>query len=95
MFEIGGAAYDSGRKDGYAESKAGAKEGIRDDRFELFKQDCAANYATKRREFEFIEFGILKAIGKLAHRGVAVETLKKVLEDGNAGADGAGSSQQV
>ncbi|MFS7928474.1 hypothetical protein Hanom_Chr04g00321171 [Helianthus anomalus] len=37
MFELGGAAYDSGRKDGYAESKAGAKEGIRDDRFELFK----------------------------------------------------------
>ncbi|KAF5753390.1 hypothetical protein HanRHA438_Chr17g0790271 [Helianthus annuus] len=51
MFELGGAAYNSGRKDGYAEGKAFVKEGTSDEKFELFKEDCAANYATKHHEF--------------------------------------------
>ncbi|KAJ0800045.1 hypothetical protein HanPI659440_Chr03g0098431 [Helianthus annuus] len=93
MFELGGATYNNGCKDGYAKGKAAAKEGARDDKFELSKEDCVATYATKRHEFEFIEFGILKAIDKLAERGVAVETLKKVLGDGDAETSGAGSSQ--
>ncbi|MFS8035013.1 hypothetical protein Hanom_Chr17g01587991 [Helianthus anomalus] len=66
MIELGGAAYYSGRKDGYAEGKAFANAGTHDEKFELFMEDCAANYATKRHEFGFLEFGIMKDIEKLA-----------------------------
>ncbi|MFS7921331.1 hypothetical protein Hanom_Chr03g00235541 [Helianthus anomalus] len=58
----------SGPKDGYAEGKVVALAKVKDDIFELFKVDCAGNYTTKCQEFEFIEFGILKAIDKLARR---------------------------
>ncbi|KAF5773840.1 hypothetical protein HanRHA438_Chr13g0603851 [Helianthus annuus] len=84
MFELGGVASNSGCKDGYIEGKADAKEGARDDKFELVKEDCVADYAAKRHEFEFIEFSILKAIDKLARCSVVVETLKKVLGDSDA-----------
>ncbi|KAJ0796110.1 hypothetical protein HanPI659440_Chr04g0158371 [Helianthus annuus] len=77
MFDLGGAAYDSGRKDGYAEGMAAAHPKEKDEKFELFKVDFASNYTSKRQEYEFTEFGILKAIDKLARHGVAVETLKK------------------
>ncbi|KAM0008162.1 hypothetical protein Hdeb2414_s0120g00802881 [Helianthus debilis subsp. tardiflorus] len=66
MFDLGGAAYDSGRKDGYSESKAAALARTKDDKFDLFKVDFAGNYTSKCQEFEFMEFGILKAIDKLA-----------------------------
>ncbi|KAM0059953.1 hypothetical protein Hdeb2414_s0005g00186991 [Helianthus debilis subsp. tardiflorus] len=51
MFELGGAAYNSGCKDGYEEGKAFIKEGTSDEKCELFKEDCVANYATKHHEF--------------------------------------------
>ncbi|KAM0052783.1 hypothetical protein Hdeb2414_s0007g00252361 [Helianthus debilis subsp. tardiflorus] len=48
MYELGEAAYDHGRKDGYAEGRAAAeaKEPLKS--FELYKTDCAARYAEKR-----------------------------------------------
>ncbi|KAJ0754792.1 hypothetical protein HanPI659440_Chr09g0350761 [Helianthus annuus] len=72
-----------------------AKE--KDHQFELFKVDCKGNYTAKRKEYEYLEFGILKAIEKSTRRGIAVETLKKVLEDADAEAEagGAGTSHQV
>ncbi|KAF5773756.1 hypothetical protein HanRHA438_Chr13g0602931 [Helianthus annuus] len=94
MFDLGGAAYDSGRKDGYAEGKAAVLAKEKDDKFELYKVDCAGNYTAKRQEYKFIEFGILKAIKKLTRRGIAVETTMKVLEDNDAETGGAGSSHQ-
>ncbi|KAM0051163.1 hypothetical protein Hdeb2414_s0007g00232721 [Helianthus debilis subsp. tardiflorus] len=47
MYELGEAAYDHGRKDGYAEgrSTAGAREALKS--FDLYKTDCAARYAEK------------------------------------------------
>ncbi|KAJ0713898.1 hypothetical protein HanPI659440_Chr13g0483541 [Helianthus annuus] len=48
MFDLGGAAYDRGRKDGYAEGKAAALAKEKDDKFELFKMDCTGNYTAKR-----------------------------------------------
>ncbi|KAJ0715854.1 hypothetical protein HanPI659440_Chr13g0506181 [Helianthus annuus] len=79
MFELGGAAYDSGRKDGYGEGKAAALAKDKDHQFELYKVDCTANYMAKRQEYEFLEFGIIKAIEKLTRKGIAVKTLKKCL----------------
>ncbi|KAM0011282.1 hypothetical protein Hdeb2414_s0017g00508301 [Helianthus debilis subsp. tardiflorus] len=66
MFDLGGATYDTVRKDGYLEGKAAALARTKEDKFDLFKVDCAGNDTAKRQEFEFIEFGILKAIDKLA-----------------------------
>ncbi|KAM0039415.1 hypothetical protein Hdeb2414_s0012g00381851 [Helianthus debilis subsp. tardiflorus] len=95
MFELGGATYDSGRKDGYGEGKTTAIAKEKGHRFELYKVDCIANYTAKRQEYEFLEFGIIKAIEKLNRKGIAVETLKKVLEDADTEAGGAGMSHQV
>ncbi|MFS7953656.1 hypothetical protein Hanom_Chr07g00621211 [Helianthus anomalus] len=94
MFDLGVAAYDIGHKNGYAEGKEAAHAKERDEKFELFKVDCTGNYTSKRQEYEFIEFGILKAIVKLACRGVAVETLKKVLKVVDAATGGASPSHQ-
>ncbi|KAF5779059.1 hypothetical protein HanRHA438_Chr12g0566351 [Helianthus annuus] len=58
MIELG----DSGRNDGYVEGKAFAKAGTHDEKFELFTEDCAANYTTKCHEFGFLEFGILRLL---------------------------------
>ncbi|MFS7921313.1 hypothetical protein Hanom_Chr03g00235341 [Helianthus anomalus] len=88
------ALFISGLKEGYDEGKVVALAKVKDDIFELFKVDCAGDYTAKCQEFEFIEFGILKAIDKLAQRGVAVETLKKFLDNSDAGTDGASSSHQ-
>ncbi|KAF5759219.1 hypothetical protein HanXRQr2_Chr16g0738651 [Helianthus annuus] len=90
------AAFPCGRKDRYAEGKAAALAKEKDDKFELFKVDCVGNYTANCQEYEFVEFGILKAIDKLARRGVVVETLKKVIEDSDAeaGTGGASSSHQ-
>ncbi|MFS7990060.1 hypothetical protein Hanom_Chr11g01054371 [Helianthus anomalus] len=92
MFELGGAAYDSGRKDGYVEAKVATL--AKDHQFELFKVDCTGDYTAKREEYEYLEFGILKAINKLTRKGVAVETLKKVLEDAKSEIGGAGTNHQ-
>ncbi|KAM0050435.1 hypothetical protein Hdeb2414_s0008g00297531 [Helianthus debilis subsp. tardiflorus] len=95
MFELGGAAYDCGRKDGYGEGKAAAFAKDKYYQFELYKVDCTANYTAKRQEYEFLKFGIIKVIEKLTRKGIAVETLKKVLEDTDAETAGAGPSHQV
>ncbi|MFS7904089.1 hypothetical protein Hanom_Chr01g00031841 [Helianthus anomalus] len=69
MFELGQAAYNSGRKDGYGEGRATAVNNEKDYHFELYKQDCIVVYTTKRQEYEFIEFGVIKllrsCLGKL------------------------------
>ncbi|KAM0004795.1 hypothetical protein Hdeb2414_s0018g00527291 [Helianthus debilis subsp. tardiflorus] len=61
MYDLSEAARVLGRKEGYAErrSTAEAKELLKN--FELFKTDCAARYVEKRREFESLEFGVVKA----------------------------------
>ncbi|KAM0028548.1 hypothetical protein Hdeb2414_s0018g00515191 [Helianthus debilis subsp. tardiflorus] len=94
MFKLGGVAYDSGHKDGYAKCKATVLEKEKDHQFKLFKVDCVGNYMAKCQEYEFLKFGILKAIEKLSRRGIAVETLKKVLQDTDAATVGVGSNHQ-
>ncbi|KAJ0590032.1 hypothetical protein HanRHA438_Chr04g0188891 [Helianthus annuus] len=81
MFDLGQAAYNSGRKDGYGEGRAAASNNEKDYHFELFKEDCTGKYAAKRRDYEFIEFGIVKDVEKLSRRGNAIEVLKKALGD--------------
>ncbi|KAM0062405.1 hypothetical protein Hdeb2414_s0004g00147791 [Helianthus debilis subsp. tardiflorus] len=86
LFELSGAAYNSGHKDGYAEGKAFALEGKLDKDFELFKEDCAGHYRKKCKEFRLLEFGVLKGIEKLSWKGVIVDVLRSVLEGGDTGA---------
>ncbi|MFS7976109.1 hypothetical protein Hanom_Chr10g00888581 [Helianthus anomalus] len=86
MFDLGQEAYNSGRKDGYGEGRAAAMNNEKDYHFELFKEDCTAKYVAKLRDYEFVEFGIVKAVEKLSHRGNDIEVLKKAL--GDSGPDG-------
>ncbi|KAF5766689.1 hypothetical protein HanRHA438_Chr15g0730721 [Helianthus annuus] len=81
MFELDQAAYNSGRKDGYGEGRAAAASNEKDYHFELYKQDCTAAYTAKRQEYEFIEFGIVRAVEKLSRKANAIEVLKKALGD--------------
>ncbi|MFS7978407.1 hypothetical protein Hanom_Chr10g00915131 [Helianthus anomalus] len=81
MFELGQAAYNSGWKDGYGEGRAAATNNEKDYHFELYKEDCGVVYVAKRRDYEFVEFGIVKAVDKLSRRANAVEVLKKALGD--------------
>ncbi|KAM0040504.1 hypothetical protein Hdeb2414_s0012g00394731 [Helianthus debilis subsp. tardiflorus] len=94
MFELGEAAYDNGRKDSYGKrrSTAEAKEALKN--FDLYKTDSAARYAEKRQEYEFLEFAIVKAVGKLSRKPDGVELLKKALGDQTPKAGGAGPSHQ-
>ncbi|KAJ0502481.1 hypothetical protein HanHA300_Chr11g0413431 [Helianthus annuus] len=93
MFDLGQAAYNSGRKDGYGEGRAAASNNEKDYHFELFKEDCTGKYAAKRRDYEFVEFGIVKAVDKLSRGANAIEVLKKAL--GDSGTEGgAGPSHQ-
>ncbi|KAL9994827.1 hypothetical protein Hdeb2414_s0016g00487561 [Helianthus debilis subsp. tardiflorus] len=94
MYELGEAAYDNGRKDGYAEgrSAAEAKEALKN--FDLYKTDCASRYAEKRQGFEFLEFAIVKAVGKLSRKPDGVALLKKALGDEDCETGGAGTSHQ-
>ncbi|KAM0021974.1 hypothetical protein Hdeb2414_s0023g00623301 [Helianthus debilis subsp. tardiflorus] len=92
MFELGQAAYNSSQKEGYSEGRAAAASGEKDYHFELFKEDCSGKYATKRLEYEFVEFGIVKAVEKLSRTANAVEFLKKALGVESHGAGGAGPS---
>ncbi|KAJ0858565.1 hypothetical protein HanRHA438_Chr13g0602401 [Helianthus annuus] len=81
MFELGQAAYNSGRKDGYSEGRAAVANNEKDYHFELYKQDCTVACTAKRREYKFIEFGIIKAVEKLSRKDNAIEVLKKALGD--------------
>ncbi|KAJ0766452.1 hypothetical protein HanPSC8_Chr03g0084071 [Helianthus annuus] len=94
MFELGEAPYDNGRKDGYGEARsaAEAKEALKN--FDLYKTNCAARYAEKRQEYEFLEFAIVKAVGKLSRKADGVGLLKKALGDETPEAGGAGSGHQ-
>ncbi|MFS7963024.1 hypothetical protein Hanom_Chr08g00733311 [Helianthus anomalus] len=94
MFELGQAAYNSERKDGYSEGRAVAANNEKDYRFELYKEDCGVVYAAKRRDYEFVEFGIVKVVDKLSRRANAVEVLKKALGDEIHGTGGVGPSHQ-
>ncbi|KAF5798764.1 hypothetical protein HanRHA438_Chr07g0307111 [Helianthus annuus] len=86
MFELGQIAYNSRQKDGYREGRAAVVNNEKDYHFELYKEDCTAKYAAKRQEYEFIEFGIVKAVEKLSRKANATEVLKKAL--GDQGTDG-------
>ncbi|KAF5792379.1 hypothetical protein HanXRQr2_Chr09g0405351 [Helianthus annuus] len=93
MFELGGAGYNSGRKNGYAEGRCAAVNNEKDYHFELFKEDCEGAYAAKRREFSMLDFAVVRAAGKLANKANGVALLKKALgEEGGGAAGGAGSS---
>ncbi|MFS7927798.1 hypothetical protein Hanom_Chr04g00313361 [Helianthus anomalus] len=94
MYELGEATCDNGRKDGYGEGRSAAevKEALKD--FDSYKTDCAARYAEKRQEFEFLEFAIVKAVGKLSRKPDGVALLKKALGDEDREAGGAGPSHQ-
>ncbi|KAJ0942058.1 hypothetical protein HanPSC8_Chr03g0087411 [Helianthus annuus] len=94
MFELGGAGYNSGRKNGYAEGRCAAANNEKDYKFELYKADCDNAYAKKRREFAMLDFAVVKAAGKLALKADGVALLKKALGENDAsGAGGAGSSR--
>ncbi|KAM0035976.1 hypothetical protein Hdeb2414_s0015g00452861 [Helianthus debilis subsp. tardiflorus] len=94
MYELGESAYAHGRKEGYAEgrSAAEAKEALKS--FDLYRTDCAACYAEKRKEFESLEFAIVKATGKLSRKPHGIALLKKALGDDYREAGGAGTSRQ-
>ncbi|KAJ0764635.1 hypothetical protein HanPI659440_Chr08g0294371 [Helianthus annuus] len=94
MYDLGEAAYAHGRKEGYAEGRAAAeaKEPLKN--FELNKTDCAARYAEKRQEFESLEFGVVKAAGKLSRKPNGIALLKKALGDEDHETGGAGTSYQ-
>ncbi|MFS8021505.1 hypothetical protein Hanom_Chr16g01428151 [Helianthus anomalus] len=54
-----------------------------------------ARYAEKCQEYEFLEFAIVKAVGKLSRKTDGVEMLKKALGDQDPEAGDAGPSHQV
>ncbi|KAJ0776133.1 hypothetical protein HanLR1_Chr02g0042121 [Helianthus annuus] len=93
MFELGQAAYNSGRKCGYAEGKAAVINKEKDYHFELYKEDCDGAYAAKRKEFSTLEFVVVRAAEKLARKPDGVALLKKALGDDGGAAGGAGTSQ--
>ncbi|KAM0026151.1 hypothetical protein Hdeb2414_s0020g00554801 [Helianthus debilis subsp. tardiflorus] len=95
MFELGEAAYNSGRKDGYGEGRVAAAAKEKDYHFELYKEDSTAAYATKRQEYEFLEFAIVRPVEKLSRKGGDVETPKKALGNQDPETEGAGPSHQV
>ncbi|KAJ0618730.1 hypothetical protein HanHA89_Chr02g0056881 [Helianthus annuus] len=77
MFELGQAGYNNGRKDGYSEGRAAATNNEKNYHFELYKEDCAGTYAAKRRDYKFLEFGIVKAVDKLSPGANAIEVFEK------------------
>ncbi|MFS7967958.1 hypothetical protein Hanom_Chr09g00791931 [Helianthus anomalus] len=92
MFELGGAAYNSGRKDCYAEGKVFAIEGNQKIALNYSKKIVLVIMLSKHKAFGFLKFSILKAIEKLSRKGVAVVVLRKVLEGGDAKTGGVGPS---
>ncbi|KAJ0800051.1 hypothetical protein HanPI659440_Chr03g0098501 [Helianthus annuus] len=95
MFELREAAFDNGHKEGYGEGRADAMTNEKVDHFELYKVDYSAHYASKRQEYEFLEFAILRDVEKVSRKGATVETLKKSLGDQDAETEDAGPSHQV
>ncbi|MFS8025404.1 hypothetical protein Hanom_Chr16g01474561 [Helianthus anomalus] len=81
VYELGEAARDLGRKEGYTKERAAAesKEPLKS--FELYKTDRVGRYAEKRQEFESLEFGVVKAAEKLSRKPNGVALLKKALSD--------------
>ncbi|KAM0036613.1 hypothetical protein Hdeb2414_s0014g00428531 [Helianthus debilis subsp. tardiflorus] len=94
MYELGEAAYAHSRKEDYAEGRSAAKAREPLKSFDLHKTDCAARYAEKRQEFEYLEFAIVKATGKLSRKPNGIALLKKALGDEDREAGGAGNSHQ-
>ncbi|KAJ0659118.1 hypothetical protein HanOQP8_Chr14g0522381 [Helianthus annuus] len=92
MFELGRAAYNSGRNFGYAEGKAAVINKEKDYHFELHKEDCDGAFAAKRKEFSTLEFAVVRAAEKLARKADGVALLKKALGDDGGAAGGAGTS---
>ncbi|KAJ0459123.1 hypothetical protein HanHA89_Chr16g0645341 [Helianthus annuus] len=94
MYDLGEAAYAHGHKEDYAEGRAAteAKEPLKN--FELYKTDCTARYAEKRQEFESLEFGVVKAAGKLSRKPNDIALLKIALGDVDRETGGAGTSHQ-
>ncbi|MFS7905663.1 hypothetical protein Hanom_Chr01g00050361 [Helianthus anomalus] len=88
MFELGRAGYNSGRKYGYAEGRAAAANNEKDYKFELYKDDCDGAYAEKRQEFAMLDFAVVRAVVKLAHKVDGVALLKKALGEDGAGGFG-------
>ncbi|KAF5785421.1 hypothetical protein HanXRQr2_Chr10g0428481 [Helianthus annuus] len=93
IYELGEAAYDHGRKDGYVEGRAAAEAKELLKSFELYKTDCAARYAEKRQEFESLEFAIVKAAGKLSRKPNGIALLKIALGDEDPEGGDAGPSR--
>ncbi|KAM0051423.1 hypothetical protein Hdeb2414_s0007g00236321 [Helianthus debilis subsp. tardiflorus] len=95
VYELGEAACDLGRKEGYAEGRVAAesKEPLKN--FELYKTDCVARYAEKRQEFESLEFGVVKAAKKLSRKPNGVALLKKALSEEETDTGDVGTSHQV
>ncbi|MFS7906555.1 hypothetical protein Hanom_Chr01g00060631 [Helianthus anomalus] len=93
MFELGRAGFNSGRKFGYAEGRFAAVNNEKDYHFELHKEDCDDAYAAKRKEFSMLDFAVVRAAGKLAHKVDGVALLKKALGEDGGTSGGAGSSQ--
>ncbi|MFS7991977.1 hypothetical protein Hanom_Chr12g01076941 [Helianthus anomalus] len=94
MYELGEVAYNNGRNDGYAEGKAATSNNEKDYHFPLYKEDCVVAYAAKLQEYEFIKFGIVKAVGKLSRKANAVEVLKQALGDQDPEGCDTGPSRQ-
>ncbi|MFS7943412.1 hypothetical protein Hanom_Chr06g00500011 [Helianthus anomalus] len=74
--------------------RAAAASNEKDYHFKLHKEDCTAAYTAKRREYEFIEFGIVKAVEKLSRNANAIEVLKKALGDQDPEGGDAGPSHK-
>ncbi|KAF5811628.1 hypothetical protein HanXRQr2_Chr04g0183551 [Helianthus annuus] len=93
MFEFGRAAFNSGRKFGYAEGKTAVMNKEKDYHFELYKEDCDGVYDAKCKEFSTLEFADVRAVEKLARKPDGVVLLKKALGDDGGATGGAGTSQ--
>ncbi|KAJ0888776.1 hypothetical protein HanRHA438_Chr09g0405791 [Helianthus annuus] len=72
MFELGRAAYNSGRKFGYAEGKNAVINKEKDYHFDLYKEDCEGAFTAKRKEFSTLEFAVVRAAEKLARKADGV-----------------------
>ncbi|MFS7954221.1 hypothetical protein Hanom_Chr07g00627751 [Helianthus anomalus] len=94
MFQLGQAGYDSGRKDGYSECRAGVVNNEKDYHFVFYNEDCAGKYTEKCKEFSSLEFAVVKAAQKLSRKPDGVALLKKALGDEGRLAGDAGTSHQ-
>ncbi|MFS7953458.1 hypothetical protein Hanom_Chr07g00618881 [Helianthus anomalus] len=100
MVDLSEAAYDNGRKDGFAEGKAF----VLDKKNTIIPLNCTKqtvlSASVRSQEFDQVEFGILKAIEKMFRKGVTVDVLRIVLEEertgvGAAAGGGAGDMHKM